>query len=108
REDLSRRLGEFEELTEGYRRWAFESAVLDLGLRQNELGLGEALGRKEHPVRFVVSTRAEPQRWLEVAPGLEFKLDAEKDWDRELLRGPRQLDRVPAVDLTANHRGPSV
>jgi hypothetical protein len=107
-EDLSRHLDEFEELTEGYRRWAFESAVLDLGLRQNELGLGEALGRKERPVRFVVSTRAAPQRWLEVAPGLEFKLDAEKDWDRELLRGLRALDRVRVVDLKAYYRGTSV
>jgi hypothetical protein len=107
-EDLSHRLGEFEELTEGYRRWAFESAVLDLGLRQNELGLGEALGRKERPVRFVVSTRAAPQRWLEVAPGLEFKLDAEKDWDRELLRELRELDRVRVVDLKAYYRGTSV
>jgi hypothetical protein len=107
-EDLSRHLDEFEELTEGYRRWAFESAVLDLGLRQNELGLGEALGRKERPVRFVVSTRAEPQRWLEVAPGLEFKLDAETDWDRELLRRLRELDRVRVVDLKAYYRGTSV
>ena len=107
-EDLSRHLDEFEELTEGYRRWAFESAVLDLGLRQNELGLGEALGRKERPVRFVVSTRAAPRRWLEVAPGLEFKLDAEKDWDRELLRGLRELDRVRVVDLKAYYRGTSV
>jgi hypothetical protein len=107
-EDLSHHLDEFEELTEGYRRWAFESAVLDLGLRQNELGLGEALGRKERPIRFVVSTRAAPQRWLEVAPGLEFKLDAEKDWDRELLRGLRELDRVRVVDLKAYYRGTSV
>jgi len=107
-EDLSHHLDEFEELTEGFRRWAFESAVLDLGLRQNELGLGEALGRKERPVRFVVSTRAAPQRWLEVAPGLEFKLDAEKDWDRQLLRGLRDLDRVRVVDLKAYYRGTSV
>jgi hypothetical protein len=107
-EDLSHHLDGFEELTEGYRRWAFESAVLDLGLRQSELGLGEALGRDERPVRFVVSTRAAPQRWLEVAPGLEFKLDAETDWDRELLRGLRELDRVRVVDLKAYYRGTSV
>ena len=107
-DDFSHRLDELEELTEGYRRWAFESAALDLGLRQNELGLGEALGRKERPVRFVVSTRAAPQRWLEVAPELEFKLDAEKDWDRELLRGLRELDRVRVVDLKAYYRGTAV
>jgi hypothetical protein len=104
-EDFSRRLDEFEELAEGFRRWAFESAGLDLALRQNELGLGQALGRQELPVRFVVSTRAAPERWLEVAPELEFKLDAEKDWDRPLLRGLRELDRVRVVDLKAYYHG---
>lgn len=107
-EDFCYRLGEFDELSEGYRRWAFESAALDLALRQNELGLGEALGRQERPVRFVVSTRAAPERWLEFAPELEFKLDAETDWDRELLRRLRELDRVLVVDLKAYYRGTSV
>jgi len=107
-EDLSLHLDEFADLAEGYRRWAFESAILDLALRQNELGLGAALGRREQPVRFVVSTRAAPERWLEVAPGLEFKLDAEKDWDRPLLRRLRELDRVRVVDLKAYYRGTSV
>jgi hypothetical protein len=107
-EDFSHRLDEFEELAEGYRRWAFESAALDLALRQNELGLGEALGREERPVRFVVSTRAAPEHWLEVAPGLEFKLDAETDWDRALLRSLRELGRVRVVDLKAYYRGTSV
>ncbi|HZC74533.1 MAG TPA: hypothetical protein VE220_01050, partial [Gaiellaceae bacterium] len=77
----------------------------DLALRQNEVGLGEAVGRRERPVRFVVSTRAEPERWLEVAPGLEFKLDAEKDWDRPLLGRLRELDRIRVVDLKAYYRG---
>jgi hypothetical protein len=88
-----------------YRRWAFESAALDLALRQNERGLGEVFERRERPVRFVVSTRAAPERWLEVAPGLEFKLDAEKDWDRELLKRLRGLDRVRVVDLKAYYTG---
>jgi hypothetical protein len=107
-EDFSYRLDEFEELAEGYRRWAFESAALDLALRQSETGLGEALGRNERPVRFVVSTRAAPEQWLAVAPGLEFKLDAELDWNRELLRRLRELDRVRVVDLKAYYRGTSV
>ena len=107
-EDFSQRLDDFEELTEGYRRWAFESALLDLALRQNELGLGEALGREEQPLRFVVSTRSEPDRWLEVAPELEFKLDAETEWDRPLVRHLRELDRVRVVDLKAYYRGTSV
>jgi hypothetical protein len=107
-EDFCHRLDDFEELEEGYRRWAFESAALDLALRQNELGLGEALGREERPVRFVVSTRSAPEKWLEVAPELEFKLDAETDWDRALLRSLRELGRVCVVDLKAYYRGTSV
>jgi hypothetical protein len=106
--DFSDLLDGFEELAEGFRRWAFESAALDLALRQNGLGLGEALGRSERPVRFVVSTRADPERWLAVAPDLEFKLDAETDWDRDLLRRLRALDRVRVVDLKAYYRGTSV
>jgi hypothetical protein len=104
-EDLSRRLDDEPALAEGYRRWAFEGAMLDLALRQNELGLGEAFGRAERPVRFAVSTRAAPERWLEVAPELEFKLDAEKDWDRPLLRQLRKLGRVRVVDLKAYYHG---
>jgi hypothetical protein len=107
-EDFSRFLDGFAELGEGYRRWAFESAALDLALRQNNVGLGEALGRPERPVRFVVSTRDDPESWLAVAPDLEFKLDAETDWDRELLRRLRALDRVRVVDLKAYYRGTSV
>jgi hypothetical protein len=106
--DFSHRLDDVEELAEGYRRWAFEGAALDLALRQHELGLGEALGREERPVRFIVSTRAAPERWLAVAPELEFKLDAETDWGRELLRRLRALDRVRVVDLKAYYRGTSV
>jgi hypothetical protein len=107
-EDFSYRLDEIEELAEGFRRWAFESAALDLALRQNELGFGEALGRKEQPVRFVVSTRADPEQWLEFEPELEFKLDAEKDWDRSLLRRLRELGRVRVVDLKAYYHGTTV
>jgi hypothetical protein len=104
-DDLSHRLDEEASLAEGFRRWAFESAILDLALRQNGLGFGEAFGREERPVRFAVSTRAAPERWLAFAPGLEFKLDAEKDWDRPLLRRLRGLDRVRVVDLKAYYRG---
>jgi hypothetical protein len=91
-----------------HRRWAFESAALDLGLRQAGIGLGEALGREERPVRFVVSTRARVEPWLELAPALEFKLDVEEDWDRELMERLHALDRVRVVDLKAYYRGTSV
>jgi hypothetical protein len=34
-----------------HRRWAFESAALDLALRQAGVSLGDALGREPAPVR---------------------------------------------------------
>src|SRR3954453_16608560 len=40
-----------------YRRWAFESAALDLALRQNGLSLQDAVGRMAEPVNFVASIR---------------------------------------------------
>jgi L-alanine-DL-glutamate epimerase-like enolase superfamily enzyme len=115
-EDLSQRLDELElwrgdaedHTGQDHRRWAFESAALDLALRQGGLRLGEALGREERSVRFVVSTRADPERWLAVAPDVEFKLDVEKDWDRPRLQRLHQLDRVRVVDLKAYYRGTSV
>src|SRR3954453_18487586 len=39
------------------RRWAYESAALDLALRQNGMSLHDALGREPRPVNFVVSLR---------------------------------------------------
>src|SRR4051812_1474402 len=63
-----------------YRRWAFESAALDLALRQNGLSLQDAVGRVAKPVTFVVSIRLDdgsglaPLRALRsVDPGLRFK-----------------------------------
>jgi L-alanine-DL-glutamate epimerase-like enolase superfamily enzyme len=91
-----------------YRRWAFESAALDLALRQAGTSFGDALGREERPVRFVVSTRAEIEPWLELAPAMEFKLDVEEDWTRELMQRLHALDRVRVVDLKAYYRGTSV
>ena len=98
-DDLSRRLDDFD--LPDYRRWAFESAALDLGLRQAGTSLGEALGRSYRPVRFVSSTRTDIEPWLELDPGLEFKLDATKEWDDALMRKLAALDRVRVVDLKA-------
>ena len=49
-----------------YRRWAFESAALDLALRQNGLTLGEAVGRELRPLTYVVSMRLGEPPSLEV------------------------------------------
>ena len=52
-----------------YRRWAFESAALDLALRQAGATLADALGLEPRPVSFVVSMR------LGEPPAIERVLD---------------------------------
>jgi len=91
-----------------HRRWAFESAALDLALRQAGRSLGDVLGRAYRPVRFVVSTRADIDPWLAEYPAMEFKLDVESDWDRPLMERLAALDRVRVLDLKAYYRGTSV
>ena len=105
-DDLSRRLDDLE--LSDFRRWAFESAALDLALRQAERSLDDVVGRSYRPVRFVASTRTDVGPWLENDPALELKLDATKEWDEALMRRLAALDRVRVVDLKAYYRGTSV
>jgi hypothetical protein len=88
---------------EPYRRWAFESAALDLALKQAGLSLGEAIGREPKPLRFVVSTRtANVPGWLEHYPGLRFKLDPDRDWTDDVIL---TLRNVETVDFKGVYRG---
>jgi hypothetical protein len=98
-----------------YRRWAYESAALDLALRQAGRSLAEALGREANPVDFVVSMRlGDPPRiervagWLELYPRLRFKLDPTSDWDEPLVRGLAATGAVVTVDLKGAYRGTAV
>jgi hypothetical protein len=91
-----------------YRRWAFESAALDLALRQNSLSLGAALEREYRPVRFVVSTRGDAFAWLERVPGLELKLDPDHDWDRPFMDRLAATGRVRVLDFKAYYTGTPV
>jgi hypothetical protein len=88
-----------------YRRWALESAALDLVLRQKGLSLGEALGREHKPVRFVVSTRGDAFAWLEAAPDLELKLDPDDKWELPFMERLAATGRVRVLDLKAYYRG---
>jgi len=96
------------EASTDYRRWAFESAALDLALRQAEASLADVLGRPYRPVRFVASTRAKIDPYLALNPALEFKLDVDKDWDRALMERLAATDRVRVLDMKAYYRGTSV
>jgi hypothetical protein len=102
-----------------YRRWAYESAALDLALRQNGLALWEVVERDPQPLRFVCSTRlgsfdggkstTEPLRKrLARYPGLEFKLDPENDWDQALIDEIAEIATVRVLDLKGFYKGTPV
>jgi hypothetical protein len=97
------------EVSRDYRRWALESAALDLALRQGETNLGTALGRAYEPVRFVVSSRVESMdridTLLSVDPDAEFKLDPEPEWDDALYEALSDLGRVRVADLKGFYEG---
>lgn len=108
------------EASRHYRRWAYESAALDLALRQARMPLHEAVERDPKPLTFVCSTRlssfgdeskstTEPiRKRLEKYPGLRFKLDPENDWDDELIAEIAGLATVEILDLKGLYRGTPV
>lgn len=95
-----------------YRDWAFDSAALDLALRQAGTTLHAALGMEPKPVTFVASLRlgepptVEPvKRRLAIAPRLKFKLDPTPSWDERLIAELVALDAVESVDLKGQYEG---
>jgi L-alanine-DL-glutamate epimerase-like enolase superfamily enzyme len=100
------------EVSGRYRTWAYESAALDLALRQARTTLHEALAREPRPVRFVVSLRlGEPpslepvSRRLELYPGLRFKLDPTSSWDERLIAELVDTGAVDSVDFKGLYSG---
>jgi len=91
-----------------YRRWALESAALDLALRQNGVSFAEATDREYQPVRFVVSTRDDAFAWLAASPELELKLDPENEWERSFMERLAATGRVRVLDLKAYYTGTPV
>src|SRR5262245_49959286 len=95
-----------------YRRWAFESAALDLALRQAGTSLADAVGRELEPVTFVVSTRmGDPPTINPVTsrlahyPDLRFKLDGTPDWDDALIEGLIETGAVDSIDFKGAYKG---
>ena len=98
-----------------YRRWAFESAALDLALRQAGISLGAAVGREPQPVTFVVSgglgeppTTDRVRRILGLYPDLRFKLDARPSWDDDLVAAVVGLECVDSIDFKGHYSGTTV
>lgn len=100
------------EVSQLYRVWAYESAALDLALRQARKPLHEVLGRAPRPVTFVVSLRlGEPPslepvtRRMERYPTLRFKLDPTVSWDDDLIAGLVTTGAVDSVDFKGLYTG---
>jgi hypothetical protein len=98
-----------------YRRWAYESAALDLALRQAGRSLADAVGRDPQPVTFVVSLRLEDPSTLQPIrrlrdryPELRFKLDPTSDWTDGVVAGLAALDAVDTLDLKGAYKGTPV
>ena len=127
-EEFSDRLDEVDlfpdpperESSRHYRRWAYESAALDLALRRADTHLATALGRDRDPVRFVASTRLSGvddegpptadrvHALLDRVPDLELKLDPTADWTDDLVAELAATDAVRVLDLKGQYRGTSV
>ena len=89
-----------------YRRWAWESAALDLALKQGGTDLAATLARERRPLTYVVSTRAANVfPLLEVYPELRFKLDPDKDWADEFIDGLSERGCVDTADFKGVYRG---
>jgi hypothetical protein len=93
-----------------FRNWAFESAALDLGLRQAGRSLHDVLGLTPQPVRFVNSLglgnrpSIEPvRRRLARSPGVRFKLDAEATWGPALVEEVAATGAVDTIDFKGQY-----
>ena len=93
-----------------FRNWAFESAALDLALRQAGRSLHDALGLEPQPVRFVNSLglgkepSIEPvRRRLARSPGVRFKIDAEATWSPTLVDEVAATGAVDIIDFKGHY-----
>jgi hypothetical protein len=103
-----------------YRRWAFESAALDLALRQAGRALPEQVGRELRPLTYVVSMRLAPpgdtepetsRRMMDVLeryPATRFKLDPTNTWSDALIEELAASGAVDSLDLKGQYKGTPV
>jgi hypothetical protein len=118
--DLFSAKAPLRETSRAYRRWAFESAALDLALRQAGRSLPEQVGRQLRPLNYVVSMRLTApaegapetsERLLDVLeryPGTRFKLDPTNTWSDELIAELAATGAVDSLDLKGQYTGTPV
>jgi hypothetical protein len=93
-----------------FRKWTFESAALDLALRQAGRSVHDVLGLEPQPVRFVNSLglgeepSIEPvRRRLARSPGVRFKLDADATWAPALVDEVAATGAVDTIDFKGQY-----
>ena len=93
-----------------YRNWAFESAALDLALRQAGRPLHDVLGREPQPLTFVNSLGlGEPastetiHRRIARYPDVHFKLDAAAAWTLAICEDLAATGAVDVVDFKGQY-----
>ena len=93
-----------------YRNWAFESAALDLALRQAARPLHEVLEREPRPLRFVNSLGlGDPpstdtiHRRIARYPDVHFKLDAAAAWSLAICEDLAATGAVDVVDFKGHY-----
>ena len=98
-----------------YRRWALESAALDLALKRADTDFATALGRDRDPVEFVASTRlGDPPTTdrvdaiLDRHPDLGLKLDPTSDWTDDVVAALADTGAVRVLDLKGHYVGTTV
>ena len=92
------------------RNWVYESAALDLALRQAGVPLHEALGLEPRPLTFVNSLGLgdDPStdtidRRLELYPSVGFKLDAAPNWSPEIIETLAGTGMVRTIDFKGRY-----
>lgn len=95
-----------------YRRWAFESAALDLALRQGGRSWAQVVGREPRPMTFVSSRGlGDPPDPAAIAdlrrrsPGLGLKLDLGDAWSADAIAAVHATGACSTVDLKGLYVG---
>ena len=95
-----------------YRRWAIESALVDLALVQAGVGLAEVLALAPRPVRFVVSPSGDGREAAAILRSrhalLPLKLDPRSTWTRPDIDRLASLGGVEILDLKGTYPGTAV
>jgi hypothetical protein len=98
------------ELARNFRNWSYESAALDLALRQGATTLADVLGREPRPVRFVNSlglgdepSAARVRDRVAANPSVRFKLDAAVAWSDGVCGELAAMGAVDTVDFKGRY-----